>query len=451
MLGLADYTENVAEAVDTMKRVALFSPPSPFLVSDRSFPFLGILWVAAALRRGGVSVEVLDLSGQQDYLSQARQWAEARSPEAYSLVGITATTAQFPLALRLLWGLKQENPSWRVGIGGAHATVSPQSCSDFDVVVSGDGMSGVLQALTTQDRYITGVITDMGTWPLPARDLIDLGSYQASLDGERCTSVMWSTGCPYHCAFCSGRFLDIYRKQRRRPIPQMMQELDPRHETNGQRGVWAVDDEVNIHTRWLLDLCQALTGKGYIWRAFVKAEIFTQEQAQAMKAAGCVEVGCGVESGSARSLQVIGKRATPDDNSRARRIAQETGIRFKAFCMIGLPGETEADFLATKEWLRRNSPDDFDLGVFTPYPGSPIYEARYGSSWQGEAHYDIEFPEADLTQATFYKGRPGEYRALQRLPTISPEGIVDWREIIDREVRAELGIGWKAAGQEMKS
>ena len=50
-----------------VQKICIVIPPSPFLLDERVFPFLGPLKVAAALEAAGVPVEVLDLSGYKNF------------------------------------------------------------------------------------------------------------------------------------------------------------------------------------------------------------------------------------------------------------------------------------------------------------------------------------------------------------------------------------------------
>ncbi|MBI3812281.1 MAG: hypothetical protein HY283_08770, partial [Nitrospirae bacterium] len=50
-----------------VKRICLITPPSIFLLDERVFMTLGILKVAAVLEQTGVEVEMLDLSGVENY------------------------------------------------------------------------------------------------------------------------------------------------------------------------------------------------------------------------------------------------------------------------------------------------------------------------------------------------------------------------------------------------
>ena len=44
-------------------KVVLVQLPSPWLISDRDLPLLGVLYLAAALREAGIEVQVADLIG----------------------------------------------------------------------------------------------------------------------------------------------------------------------------------------------------------------------------------------------------------------------------------------------------------------------------------------------------------------------------------------------------
>jgi radical SAM superfamily enzyme YgiQ (UPF0313 family) len=187
---------------------------------------------------------------------------------------------------------------------------------------------------------------------------------------------------------------------------------------------------VNISTRRLLGLCDVFAGHRVQWRAFVRSNLFNAEQAQAMAASGCWEVCCGVESGSDEILKRVGKRATVADATRARRLAADAGLRFKAFTLIGLPGETEATAALTKEWLLRERPDSFDICPFTPYPGSDMADHP--------ERYDIIVERSYWDESYHHKGKPGQYHVCARTTALSSERIAELRDEIERDVKEAL-------------
>ncbi|MCM2305472.1 MAG: cobalamin B12-binding domain-containing protein, partial [Elusimicrobia bacterium] len=66
-------------------RVCLITPPSIFLLDERVFMTLGILRVAAALELAGHEVEMLDLSGIENYEEVIRLHAKTSKAEVYGL------------------------------------------------------------------------------------------------------------------------------------------------------------------------------------------------------------------------------------------------------------------------------------------------------------------------------------------------------------------------------
>lgn len=103
------------------RQICLIIPPSPFLLDERVFPFLGPLKVAAVLEQAGWLVEVLDLSGVSNY----REVVCAHLGQSKArVVGITATTPQFPAAVQIVSAARAAAPRARIILGGTHATLT---------------------------------------------------------------------------------------------------------------------------------------------------------------------------------------------------------------------------------------------------------------------------------------------------------------------------------------
>jgi radical SAM superfamily enzyme YgiQ (UPF0313 family) len=394
--------------------VCLVIPPSPYLLSDRSLPWLGPLWVAACLRDQGHQVRVLDLAGDIHYLSTVMADIGA---DCY---GLTATAPDYPLAVEIRDALKLAHPSARMILGGAYATVASSDCHGWDAVVAGDGFYATNRALTENGIISASkkgeIVEDLDPLPFAARDLVDLESYEFRILGERFTSSLTSLGCPMGCTFCCGRDTYVYRKLRAFSPARVLREWDDiRYHYPSFRGMMDYSDEWNIPANRAIALAEAIAAHPTKWmiRCFIKSELFTDDVAKAMAKAGVVEVLTGVESGSDRILKLIKKNTTWAINGQARLTAKKYGIRFKAATMVGLPTETREDALLTKQWLMEFKPDEFDVTVFQPMKGSPI----------GDAGVSTIMP---------YKTIPGTYHGA--------DAVVAMREEIDRDVRQALGM-----------
>ena len=419
-------------------QVTLINPPSPFLIDERMFPPLGLLYVASSLEKAKIDVDVLDLNGIAAYENEVTKTAEKSENNIF---GISSTTPQFPVAIRILKAIKSVKPESMVIIGGPHPSVQPQSCDMFDKIVMGEGENAIFKALEKGgEKYIDSskadsLISDLDTIAFPARHLIDMKSYHYEINNEPATSIITQRGCPFGCAFCCGRYIPYYRNVRYRSPENVRRELEELNNRYGFKAFMFYDDEFNLNKRRTIELCEHIKPLGIIFRCFVKAELFDEEIAKAMRNAGCFEILSGVESGSERLLKYrIKKHTTPEINSRTRKLAKQHGIRFKALMSIGHPGEDEESILATKQWLLDNAPDDFDITIIQPYPGSSLYD-------HPEDFPDLIYSKPDFdSEVAFYKGKIGEYRSYVRTPKLTEKEISHWRDEIEIEVRKKLGI-----------
>lgn len=459
--------------------VCLIIPPSPFLLDERVFMPLGILKVAAALERAGVPVEVLDLSGYSNYEEIVRDHA---CKTASICFGITATTPQFPAATRVATIIREVSKA-RIILGGPHTTLVhaarkreqkkgavgrahrafAQFSDRFDCIVAGDGEAAVLDAVTqsaaglidadgrASPYFMTDATLDASAWP--ARHLIDVSSYKYKIEEVPALSLIAQLGCPFGCGFCAGRHSPMLRHIRMRSSDNIVAEMLHMRETYGTRGFMFYDDELNVN-RGLVDLMEKIAGTGDDWRlrGFVKAELFTDEQAQAMARAGFRWILVGFESGSPRILENIQKRATQEDNSRCMAVARKHGLKVKALMSLGHPGESDKTVSETEAWLLDEKPDDFDVTVITPYPGSPYYDDAEDrgdgvftySARNGDRLHQFELDYAAV--ADYYKGSPDDgYISHVFTDCLSSAAIVRRRDALEADLRHVLGIAFNPA------
>lgn len=461
--------------------ICLIIPPSPFLLDERVFMSLGVLKVAASLEAAGVPVEVLDLSGVKNYLDVVREHAKQSRATRY---GLTATSPQFPAAVNIAEELRRVRERIIIIIGGPHATLVnaamkrekvpgratrafKQLLLYFNIIVAGDGERAIFAALSagkstalidTDDRHSKDWQSDadLENSPFPARRLVDVGSYRYFIDGVPALSLVGQLGCPFGCGFCGGRNSPMLRHIRTRSAGNIVHEMSEMRDQFGARGFMFYDDELNVN-RGLVDLMGKIAAeqenRGEEWRlrGFIKAELFTDEQAAAMFHAGFRWILVGFELGADRILDNINKKATKADNTRCIEIARRHGLKVKALMSLGHPGESAATINETRDWLLEIRPDDFDVTIITPYPGSPyyddatpfeggyVYECRNGDRlYQNEVDYTVE--------ADYYKGDPdGGYVSHVWTDYVRPAALVIHRDALERELRKKLGIPYNPA------
>lgn len=455
-------------------RVCLIIPPSPFLLDERVFMSLGVLRVAAVLEREGIEVEVLDLSGVENFEEVAGEYG--RGEESCRVIGITATTPQLPAAVKVAEAIRSGmRGSERIILGGPHVTLVnaaakrgiARACSafgklldSFDVLVAGDGEVAIHHAVKSSwprlidadnpksEMFLTN--QTLSELPFPARHLVDVESYHYSIDGAKATSLIAQLGCPFGCGFCGGRMSPSLRKIRMRTVESILAEMRHLHETYGFTGFMFYDDELNVNPQ-MVPMMEAIHGLSqnlgveFKLRGFVKAELFNERQAESMYRAGFRWLLTGFESGSPRILKNIQKKATREENTRAVDIAHSHGLKVKALMSIGHPGESRESVEETKDWLLEVKPEDFDVTIITTYPGTPYYDGAVecGEEWRYEINGDALYAaEVDYTKvADYYKGDPNDgYVSYVRTDFLTAEQLVAERNRVESEVRETLGI-----------
>jgi len=455
-----------------MKKVCLITPPSPFLMDERVFCSLGILKIGTVLEDAGYAVDHIDLSGVPDYVAALERYDGART------FCITATSPQMPAAVKIAQALRKRG--LKTILGGPHATLTvaasklPNGRNNvdsltaiFDVVVAGDGEESIFQALSMDRGLIDADDPKSSLWisskkfeeRWPARHLLDLGTYNYSIDGRRALSIISQLGCPFGCTFCGGRNSAMLRRIRTRSPESVIDEMLFLHETYGITGLMFYDDELNVNKQ-LIPLLKLIKETGIDWRlrGFLKAELFNDEQAEAMYAAGFRQILIGFEAADERILENIQKRATVADNTKAVEIAHRNGLKVKALMSVGHAGETKHSILKIRDWLCHVEPSDFDVTVITPYPGSPYYDSAVQCSFANYWVYTAKngdrlfMDEVDfLSEAQYYKGAPGSYVSHVWTDFLNRESIVGLRDQVESEVRKALSIPAYTCGSQFEA
>jgi hypothetical protein len=102
---------------------------------------------------------------------------------------------------------------------------------------------------------------------------------------------------------------------------------------------------------------------------------FDKKRACYLADANCKIVKFGVESGSERiRRQILQRRMKNDRIVNAIETAHRYGLHTSVFLMIGLPGETSEDVMATIHLMAKAKPGRYRWSFFFPFPGTKAYE-----------------------------------------------------------------------------
>jgi len=358
-------------------KLTLIHPPQPKSLDDRLDIPLQLAYLANFARKNikDLKVKIVDLSSVEE-----SAWKEKIGYA--DLYGVTVYTASYNKALKIRDICNQHNSRGCVIAGGHHVTALPeQSLKDFPVVVGGEGEQALVNVIKANfPGYYSCGRGDIDDYDYPAWDLLDFASYHRKIGGKRCISVITSRGCPYSCNFCSRDVMGS--RVRFRSKEKVLEEI--RYLVDNYTNSFIFYDDVFVMNRsrlyWLCDRFKEL---GIKFRCNGRVGINTYEDFKKLKEGGCDEIDFGIESGSQKMLDLMGKKVTTEQNKTAIREAQQAGLIVKAFLVLGFPGETKETVEETKRFIMDSAPDVYSLFGFIPFPGSDTFRnpSRYGIQW----------------------------------------------------------------------
>jgi anaerobic magnesium-protoporphyrin IX monomethyl ester cyclase len=378
------------------------APPenSPWSVPMR-LPPLGLSYVAAALEKAGFTVEVLDNYLLRKPLDEVKQMVTQRNPE---IVGITCSSASYPVCVQTAKAVKEVLPSCKVVVGGWHPTYMPESMlqhPEIDYVVMGEGeraMSELAACITNGEdpkaiAEVAGLayrrngkivktpqkfIENLDEVPFLARHLLPMHLYEREipfLNVKPFDTMNIARGCPFNCVYCETRRL--WGQACRAFTPQrVVDEIEYMKANYGTRGIYFVGDNFTINKKRTLALCDLMKQSklDVEWVCDTRADLISRELLQSMKAAGCRTIWFGVESGSPRILEKISKGITNEQTVQAFKLCKEEGIQTASSFILGIPGETLEDMEVTYQFAKKLDPDWAQFNVYIAVPGSGLYD-----------------------------------------------------------------------------
>ncbi len=217
-------------------------------------------------------------------------------------------------------------------------------------------------------------IENLDILPFPARHLVDNKKYIRPDNGKVQAVVKVSRGCPYHCFFCLATPVSG-PKVRVRSAENIIAELKECVEKYNIRNFLFWSDIFNFDREWTMNLCQKIIESGLkiTWSSNTRANTMDDEMAKIMYKAGCRLVSIGVESGSQKMLNNIGKKLSLDEIRETVKILKKNKIKIYNYFVIGLPWETEETVEETIKFAIELDSNFISFYTATPLPGTKYF------------------------------------------------------------------------------
>jgi radical SAM superfamily enzyme YgiQ (UPF0313 family) len=350
-------------------------------------------WTAVAGRHSDY-LKALETPGHPVW-SEIEETVRSISPD---VVGITALSVKAASAIRTAEISKSVDPGITTVVGADHPTALPEQflnhpCIDFAVRGEGEGtfadlISCLEQGRNLGDGMIAGVsgridgaivhgpdrepITDLDALPLPAIDCLLHADRYRPLDFG---SIMTSRGCPYACTFC-GVATVWGRKVRNRSPKAVVDEMEGLKQRFGTSYFSFRDASFTLSRERVEEICRLIIDRqlDIRWECLTRTDLLDEDMLELMSASGCVTVRLGIESGSPRILEYMGKTPSLDLVRDAAARMNRLGFYWTAYILLGTPHETAESMQQTMDFVAEIDPPYVTMARFAPIPGTAMYQ-----------------------------------------------------------------------------
>ncbi|MBN1410982.1 MAG: B12-binding domain-containing radical SAM protein [Spirochaetales bacterium] len=409
-----------------------------------NMPPIGLGFLQAHLLRHGIACDLFDMNNffyRQAHPDLKREWLVScnhrlehgifsilkknyqqafdqalEKLSRYPAVGFSCFKSNFGTTMEFIRLLKAGRKSQRIILGGPELArlyfrngrrFKGQWTELADFMVVGEGETPLLEYLSGKASDKTAEFSqlpDLAVLPFPEYTGISFTDYPK----RGAYPVQWSRGCIRGCRFCSERLL--FRGYRIRPVDSLLEEIRYHRKVNGIKSIVFFDSLVNADYEKLNELCDRIIMEwGQVpWEAqlAIRPEM-NESLLKKMKESGCYNLFVGLESGSDSVLKRMNKGYTAGEALRFFRKLNITALKFGISLITGYPGETEAEFRESLDFVIQNRgliPKIEQVNPFTYYDGTEADRAfDYRNNPQAMQWLDIWIGELRKHNIKFIK------------------------------------------------
>jgi len=355
------------------------------------FENIGIMSLAAVLKKAGFEVEAFVDSGEKDIVASIKKF----NPQ---IACFSCTTGEHLWALEMSKKLKGILQIYTV-FGGSHPTFFPDIIenAEVDCICRGEGEYPLLELVHSLEKgssmdkirnlyvkkdgsiiknELRPLIENLDDLPFAAREIYDK---YPSFQENPTKHFITSRGCPFNCSYCYSHLLrNMYAGKgtfvRYRNAEHVIGELKATTDRYKLRTVFFDDDVFISNKKWLyyfLEKYKKDVGVPFICN--VQATVTTEDTARKMKDAGCFRVSMGLETGDETSRRtLLNKNVTDKQIIEAARNLKKYRIKILTNNMMCLPGETVEQALKTIYLNVKIGTEYPWCSILQPYPDTEI-------------------------------------------------------------------------------
>ncbi len=406
--------------------ITLIRPSVIYSAASYSTPLalpIGIAYIAAAIRRANYNVHAIDCVAQG--INQIRLTDDGKfkvqgitvdevisqMDPSSDIVGITIMFSQeWPHIKKFITKLRKAFPKSTFVLGGEHVTAmaefSLRDCPEIDYIVKGEGELTFLQLCyqlrkglnvdqlggiaflkdgNLVENALAPRIAKVDQMPWPAWDCFNLEPYfqpnfTMGISQGRNMAMIATRGCPYQCTFCSNPTMWTTRYVMRGP-KEVVDEIVHNQKVYQANSIDFYDLTAIVKKSWIIEFAEELKRREVriSWQlpSGTRSEVLDEEVISKIAQTGLHFLVYAPESGSMRVLEEIKKRVNLNKMTASIVIALRHQLVVKVNFIIGFPNEQRSDVLKTLFYIIKLAfigVDDCNVALFSPYPGSAIYD-----------------------------------------------------------------------------
>lgn len=394
---------------------------------------LGLMTITAYLKRYGHEAVILVKHEEKNFIKKVA----SLNPD---VVGFACTTGIHSVALQDIVNIKKFLPKVVTLMGGPHATFVPEIVEKegLDIACRGEGEEALVELCNRIDQKreyvdvknlwvkredkiykndIRPLIEDLDVLPFPDRSHYDFYKVLKRMPSRH---IATGRGCVFNCSFCSnGALKSMYKGKgkfvRRRSVGHVLEEIKQLQKRHYVKYISFEDDDILDNHEWMKEFLSAY--KQQIQLPFIclaRFDNLTEEMTFLLKDSGCYLLELGIDSGNETVRErLLNKSLKTSEIIHGASLLKKHKLKFRAYNIIGFPGETVDEALDTLD-LNTKIKTDFPAAfVWQPYPQTHLAKKRVQDG--GEEVDYADFSPSFLNKSIIKQENIKELECLQKL------------------------------------
>jgi radical SAM superfamily enzyme YgiQ (UPF0313 family) len=387
--------------------IVLFHPRST-KPKNRRLP-LSVLYLGAVLE-GREDYEIVDGNVDPDPLATLSALAAAGRVE---LLGVSVMPGpQLLQAVAVCRAFREKFPRIPIAWGGYFPSLYTEAALNakyVDFAVRGQGEDALLELIEElRGRRDFSRVRGIGfkdafglhvqtagrplrapdEFPWPPYHRMDPGKYLArTFLGSRTAVHQASIGCPFRCNFCG--VVPVYDREKMESPERTAAILGQLKTGWGANAVQFYDNNFFLREEHARELADRIAPLNMRWWCEARVDIvlgYSDDTLRKLRAAGCVMIFFGVESGNDAALKSMKKQLTSEQTVELARRIREFGIVPEYSMIFGNPENAEQDVTDNIAFVRRIKQVNPDVEIVVQtYVPTPQQNGAYGG-------VEVKFP-----------------------------------------------------------